>query len=436
MPRMGLAVTIEREEKEKALAQVESSDTFARQEQLKEFLRFVCEYEIAGKGGDLHEYLIGTEALGQPVGYSTADNSVVRNRAHSLRRKLQDFYAIEAPDAIVRIEIPKGSYCPRFVYAGERPHNVTSPIQEPIPGMEEPYIVPRKFSIRTMLAATVLLMVFLAVGMTGYWFGQYRKMPAVAPVIREAWGPLLAPDAHTMICVSTVPTLLVRSIPGATPGEWKRAPAELDLDSWFSQRYKVAPGEHLFVEPHFNSPLWGDASGALSIYRVLVKAETDVQVLPERVQDAFALRDRNVILLGRPENSPAADLFLHDLYYKMRYFEEITDQEIYYNEPQTGAAKPLLHPSDITHGLITVIGSSDHANTPTRIVIISGVNSAGAIGAAEFFSSAERMQEFKTRLEMDGYKSFPAVYQIVISTETHNVLPFRVWMETYKVITR
>jgi hypothetical protein len=432
---MSLAVMIGREEKENALTLLESSATFARQGQLKEFLRFVCEYEIAGKGGDLHEYLIGTEVLGQPIGYSTADNSVVRNRAHTLRRKLQDFYTLEAPDAAIRIEIPKGSYCPQFVFAPSRQGSPTL-IQEPAAEIALPQTAPKWFSSKARSFTAAAIIVCLTTGLIGYWLGMHRKESVVAPVIREAWGPLLDPGAHTMICISTVPELLVRSVPGVRAGDWKRAPTELELDSWFRQRYKEGLGEHLFLEPNFNSPLWGDASGALSIYRVLDKAGIDVQVLPERVQDAFAMRDRNVILLGRPENSPAADLYLHDLYYKMRYFEDILDQEIYYDDPQTGAAKPLQHQPDITHGLITVIGSSDRPTGPTRIVVISGVNSAGAIGAAEFFSSADHMQEFKTRLQHDGYKSFPTVYQIVTSTETQDVLPFRSWMVTYKVITR
>jgi hypothetical protein len=71
--------------------------------------------EIAGHGHELSEYLIGVEALGRPSQYSPGDDSAVRNRAFALRKKLQEFYERENPDAPIRIELHKGSYCPRFV---------------------------------------------------------------------------------------------------------------------------------------------------------------------------------------------------------------------------------------------------------------------------------------------------------------------------------
>src|SRR5689334_9674370 len=100
-----------------ALVAIEASQTFQRHEQLRAFLRFVCEYEMAGRGDDLHEYLIGVEVLGQKSGYSTMENSVVRNRAHTLRKKLAEYYAGEGSSAPLRIEIPKGSYCPHYINA-------------------------------------------------------------------------------------------------------------------------------------------------------------------------------------------------------------------------------------------------------------------------------------------------------------------------------
>src|SRR5215510_1368140 len=103
------------EQKCAALEAVLRSQTFARADQLKSFLKYVCEMEMAGRGHELTEYLIGIEALGRPASYSPGDDSAVRTRAFTLRKKLQEFYEHEQPDATLRIELLKGSYCPHFV---------------------------------------------------------------------------------------------------------------------------------------------------------------------------------------------------------------------------------------------------------------------------------------------------------------------------------
>src|SRR5262245_23286640 len=102
-------------QKQAALDAVLRSNTFARADQLKSFLKYVCEMEIAGHGHELSEYMIGVEALGRPSQYSPGDDSAVRNRAFALRKKLQEFYEREKPDAPISIELHKGSYCPRFI---------------------------------------------------------------------------------------------------------------------------------------------------------------------------------------------------------------------------------------------------------------------------------------------------------------------------------
>src|SRR5215468_5802942 len=103
------------EQKCAALEAVLRSQTFARADQLKSFLKYVCEMEMAGRGHELTEYLIGVEALGRPANYSPGDDSGVRTRAFALRKKLQEFYEHEQPDAGLRIELQKGSYCPHFI---------------------------------------------------------------------------------------------------------------------------------------------------------------------------------------------------------------------------------------------------------------------------------------------------------------------------------
>jgi hypothetical protein len=107
-------------EKRAALEEVLRSATFVRASQVRNFLRYICEMEFAGRAAALHEYLIGVEALGRPTAYSTEDDSSVRRRAYALRQKLDQVYANELADAPIRIDVPKGSYVPRFTPVYQR----------------------------------------------------------------------------------------------------------------------------------------------------------------------------------------------------------------------------------------------------------------------------------------------------------------------------
>ena len=96
------------DEKRRALEAVVRSGGFARSDQLKRFLRYICEMEMAGRAGEISEYTIGTEALGRPAGYTPGDDSSVRSRAYALRQKLAEYYETENPGAEIRIELRKG----------------------------------------------------------------------------------------------------------------------------------------------------------------------------------------------------------------------------------------------------------------------------------------------------------------------------------------
>ena len=112
---MSASMTVRDSDKRAALEEVLHSATFVRASQVRNFLRYICEMEFAGRASTLHEYLIGVEALGRPTAYSTEDDSSVRRRAYALRQKLEEVYAKELTEAPVRIDVPKGSYVPRFI---------------------------------------------------------------------------------------------------------------------------------------------------------------------------------------------------------------------------------------------------------------------------------------------------------------------------------
>jgi hypothetical protein len=111
---MSASLPIPDADKRAALEKVLKSATFFRASQVRNFLRYICEMEFAGRAATLHEYLIGVEALGRPTAYSTEDDSSVRRRAYALRQKLEQVYETELADAPIRIDVPKGSYVPRF----------------------------------------------------------------------------------------------------------------------------------------------------------------------------------------------------------------------------------------------------------------------------------------------------------------------------------
>src|SRR3954451_8433595 len=102
------------EEKRLALTRVLESRTFGRSDQLRAFLRYVCEAELQGRAQQLNEYALGVSVLGRPEGYSPAEDSSVRSRAYELRSKLKSYYEREAPDDPIQIGIEKGAYIPRF----------------------------------------------------------------------------------------------------------------------------------------------------------------------------------------------------------------------------------------------------------------------------------------------------------------------------------
>jgi hypothetical protein len=430
------------EAKSAALLAVEVSETFARHDQLRAFLHFICESEMKGNGDSLHEYLIGVEVFGQHPGYSTAENAIVRNRAHSLRRKLADFYASEGKDIPLKIEVPKGSYCPRYVSAPPMTVLVpTAPMEPAMPQQTAPVsnsvegsatLTRQKKAVFSVIAAVVLTAIAGVVA--GYRWGHSRAL-AIDPILAEAWGPLMVPSSHTLVSVANAPELLVRSLPLGS-SNYRRLPDELDLRSWYEERYPIGPTDAFYFVPNHNSPLWGDAASAITATRLLTRAGVDFEVLPERVHSAFALRNRNAIIIGRPENSPASAIFLKDMYYNMKYSIAIQDQEVYFVDPQSGKQTDLARIPGRVHGLITVLHERGSDGALSQIVLFSGENSAGSMAAAEFFSSAENMREFKKRLKQDGILRFPDTYQVVISTEEHNFLSFNSSLEAYRAIVR
>jgi hypothetical protein len=388
----------------------------------------------------------------------------VRNRAFSLRKKLQEFYEHESHNAPVRIELHKGSYCPHFVeHENSNGHAVSfAPISAPpvsvqslLPIESAPILheTPNGYGWGKLLSGfTAGVLVTAAIAGAFYWLSWARASsdpvlrgtPAVLPaILAEAWGPILGPSADVLICVGNPPSFSVHSAiagmpaPPASPSSFndpggRALPQEL-LD-WYRRKYPTPDNYDHFLTITTNATYWGDSIGAMTALKAMISAGVAPQMFPEKVVTMPTLRRRNVVLFGAPEYSPAVAHFLEKCPLTVSYPNSIQSREGQFPATRYSTKRDEKNRLVQVYGLITVLPSESTTNHQHRTLIFSGVNSAGTQAAAEFFSSPENLHELRRHLKREGHDNFPAAYQVAVSAETDDNILLNFKYETHRVI--
>jgi hypothetical protein len=393
-------------DKRAALDAVLHSTAFVRAEQLRNFLRYVCEMELAGRADELNEYLIGVEALGRPAGYSPAEDATVRRRAHDLRDKLEEAYATELGGLPLRIELPKGRYVPRYVAAGD-------------PGVEPGPPARRKSPLVWAAAGSLLL--GIAVG----WAAgeRSRRVAAIEPVLAEAWGPLAVAGADLTIAVAAPAHYSILPYPGGeTPPGVRLLPEDWGVAEWYRRHYPLAEGHQLGV--HVAGPLrTGEVMGLVTAVRRLTAVGVDFQVVVDTKLSLPAVRGRNLLLFANPEYSELAAALLERAVWTVEYDPARRARVIRPREagsPQAEYAPGPEWQRPETFGLLTVLGNDgavvpSASTTRTKAVVVSCTNSQGCQAAMDFFASASQMSALRDRFGA----AFPPAYQVVVRCQLH-----------------
>lgn len=105
------------------LSRVLASEGFTRSPRLCEFLSFVVEESLAGRGKRINGTQIAIEIYGRDETFDAATDPVVRTEAGRLRRALDRYYLTDGNLNPFRIEIPKGGYKPVFKPQTTNPSN-------------------------------------------------------------------------------------------------------------------------------------------------------------------------------------------------------------------------------------------------------------------------------------------------------------------------
>jgi TolB-like protein/Tfp pilus assembly protein PilF len=115
---------------------VAQSHAFASSKRAQDFLQLIVGHALEGEVESLRERMIGAEMFGRPIDYDTGSDSVVRVKATEVRKKLAQFYLEIDGHSPVRIELPTGSYVPRFLFEAApdtRPIAAFPPPSNPVP---------------------------------------------------------------------------------------------------------------------------------------------------------------------------------------------------------------------------------------------------------------------------------------------------------------
>lgn len=385
-------------QKREALEHALHSRTFARADQLKRFLRFICEAEAAGETERLTETAIGVEALGRAKGFNPLDDSTVRTRAYELRHRLEKLYALEAPEREVRIVLPKGSYAPSFEI-----HVVAeAPPAAARRSRWQPWAI-----VGAVVAAALLFWLFRGNG--------------VDPLVAEAWAPFKGEDA--LLCVATPLHLTVGPADHRIKGK-AYFPAPEEAYPIFRQTRPLEEGAKLGLLFTDNVIGFGTMNAVNATTRRLQEMGAGYQVFPERVAPAATFRSRNVVLFGAPVDSDAITRALEHAPLTVEIDREVAEFVV----RDRRAGRSLVPKKDAqgefteVYGLITVLNNRRSERGRLGMVVFSGITSTGTQGAAEYFTTPASLKELKARLEKDGVRGFPAAYQVVVKCRFGNRL--------------
>jgi hypothetical protein len=161
---------------------------FLNSKRYPSFLRHVVTQTLEGHVDQLKERTLGMEVFGRDPDYDTNLDNVVRSTAGEIRKRLAQYYQAPQHKDEIRIDLPSGSYVPRFHSCiEERTLPVTPPARS------------RKTPVWMIAGITIVACVVAALA--------WRTCRAPEIALERFWEPLLNSSSPVLLCTGTVQSL-------------------------------------------------------------------------------------------------------------------------------------------------------------------------------------------------------------------------------------
>ena len=162
------------EEEWQELQTVLQSGFLDKSQNLKRFLEYVAHQHFSGNHEPVKEYSIAVQALNRMKQFDPQSDAIVRVTAHTLRKKLEQYYATQGANHPIQIKLPAGKYVLKF----ERKEQMLLPADAQ-PTLPPVQVVPgvRPSQQITSLRLSILLGIAILLLLGIYFFHRYELHP-------------------------------------------------------------------------------------------------------------------------------------------------------------------------------------------------------------------------------------------------------------------
>jgi hypothetical protein len=395
-------------EKEAVLAQLErvlEHHTFQSSARSARFLRFVVEYWLEEERHDeqVKERTLGVALFGLDPTYDTTQNTVVRNAAVDVRKRLMMYYLEPGHADEIQIGLAAGSYIPQvtlpaetYQHAGppdegsKREHGEESAVQaQVIPNV--PVLETKHLRRRNLAFLAVLVLVSLAVGACAGIFIWRQWSSSSLLISREDWNSLNLFWRPVLDAVPPEPLILV--CVGQSPQP--------------SDGQQVMPVGNAFATANFA--------------RLFVMERAKFRIEVANAFTSEELQSSTVVLVGGPENTWSSFL-TETLRFHIASQAGADSKETVWIEDRKNPGRrdwslstPSQNSGDITD--FAILGRVKDTRSGQWRVIASGLNDVGTSVASRTLSDANYMREITKHLP-PGWAS--KSFEVVISVKVAN----------------
>lgn len=389
-----------------ALEEIIASTPFRGSRRYPAMLQYIVEKTLSDQQQFLKERSIGMEVFGRDPGYDTNADPVVRFSAGEIRRRIAQFYQETGTSSQVVIELPTGTYVPRFHRA--IPDESLEMIEVPKPAplimpSDTPDFVspPRATGRRRHL---YVLGAFLTLGLVIAGYLVRPKANRSNPV-DEVWAPVL-----------NTPDQILISAGQPLPDEGSPAPANISIQ------------DHI-MRPEFRvSVTTLDAIANIISY---LKGNGKSFRIHEANSDTLNdLHDRAVVLITGNNNKWTA-FFLRTLRFHLVLHDQFSYIEDAQNPTFRGWSLDFSKPFKEQTTDYAVVARFYSPTTGAPVVVAAGISSNGTEAAGEFIVSPEGLAKLK-KLAPNGNLNlnFEAVLKVQVvdgNTGAANIVASQFW---------